>query len=109
MPIARIDIMTMAPKTNEATSFKVNQNEKPVKEQIVISDHQHKNAERNSQQTIRKANTDNPAYRYDAKEKGNNAYSNQGKQKKKSSQDEKEKEKNSRSGNIEAHHLDITI
>ena len=96
MPIARIDIMTMAPKTNEATSIKVNQNEKPVKEQVVISDHQQKNIEHNSQQTIRKANADNPAYRYDAKEKGNNAYSNNGKQKKKSNQDEKEKQKNNR-------------
>lgn len=107
MPISRMDMMTMVPKTNEATPYRVNQTQKPVHEQVVLSDHQQKTAEHNSQQTVRKANAENPAYRYDAKEKGNNSYS--GKQKKNSRKKEEEKEKNSRNGSVGEYHIDITI
>lgn len=107
MPISRMDMMTMAPKTNEATSYKVNQNQKPVNEQVVISENQQKTIQHNSQQTIRKSKAENSEYRYDAKEKGNNQYS--GKQKKNSDKKEEEKEKNSKYGFIGEHHIDVSI
>ena len=106
MPITRMDLMTMAPKANEATGFKVNQNQKPVNEQVIINENMQKTVKHNSQQTIRKSDTDNPEYRYDAKEKGNNQY--QGKQKKNSKKKE-EKEKNNKYGYIGEKHIDISI
>lgn len=107
MPISRMDMMTMAPKASEATSYKVNQNQKPVHEQVIINDNTQKTIQHNSQQTIRKANAENPEYRYDAKEKGNNQY--EGKQKKNSKKREEEKEKNSKYGYIGENHIDISI
>lgn len=107
MPITRMDMMTMAPKTNEATSYKVQQNQKPVTEQMVMSQEMNKTIQHNSRQTVRKADAQNPEYRYDAKEKGNNQYD--GKQKKKSKKDNEEKVKNNKYGHISEHHLDITI
>lgn len=106
MPITRMDLMTMAPKANEVTGYKVNQNQKPVNEQIVINENMQKTVQHNSQQTIRKSDVDNPEYRYDAKEKGNNQY--QGKQKKNSKKKE-EKGKNNKYGYIDEKHIDISI
>ena len=111
MPISRIDIMTMAPKSNEVTGYKVNQNQKPVHEQVMLNENQQKTIQHNHQQTVRKSETDNPEYRYDAKEKGNNQY--QGKQKKNSKNKEEvekeEKEKNNKYGYIGERHIDVSI
>lgn len=105
MPITRMDMMTMAPKTNEATSYKVNQNQKPVHEQIMMTESMQKSIQHNSQQTVRKANAENTEYRYDAKEKGNNQYS--GKQK--NSKKKEENKKNNKYGYIGENHIDISI
>lgn len=107
MPITRMDIMTMAPKTNEATNYKVNENQKPSNEQFAMQAGMEKKIDHNTKQTVRKANADNPEYRYDAKEKGNNQYS--GQQKKKSKQKEEETKKNNPYGFISSNHMDISI
>jgi len=107
MPITRMDMMTMAPKTNEATSYKVQQNQKPVNEQLAMSQEMNKTIQHNSKQTVRKANAENPEYRYDAKEKGNNQYD--GKQRKKEKKEEEEKVRRNKYGYISEHHIDISI
>ena len=108
MPITSLDVITMAPKTNEATFVKVNQNQKPVNEQVVMNENMHKVIQHNNQQTVRKSDVDNPEYRYDAKEKGNNKYKQQ--KKKQGKKEEKEEiEKNNQYGYIGEHHIDVKI
>lgn len=107
MPITRMDIITMAPKTNEVTGYKVNQNQKPVHEQVMLNENQQKTIQHNHQQTVRKSEAENPEYRYDAKEKGNNQY--QGQQKKNLKKKKEEKEKNNKYGYIGEGHIDISI
>lgn len=89
MPITRIDIATMAPKTQEVTLHKQQENQKPLHDQMQI--HQQFNGEikHNSQMTVKTIKSDNKEYRYDAKEKGNSSYigSNGSKKKKKDKQD----------------------
>ena len=106
MPISRMDIMTMAPKTQEVTSVKVAQNEKPMNDQRMIENQFQNNTIQNSMKPVKTTQSENPEYRYDAKEKGNNEYDQKQKKKKK---------KDGLNGNPEVkgyvgpNHIDITI
>ncbi|MFV0342290.1 MAG: hypothetical protein ACK5JH_05265 [Anaerocolumna sp.] len=92
MPITRIEVAAMAPKSQDASLYRQQQIQKPVNEQIQI--HQHINSEikHNNQQTVKMQKSENNEYRYDAKEKGNNSHSGKkGKKKKDSEKESKSK------------------
>lgn len=91
MPITPIEIASMAPKSQEVTSYKHQESQKPMNDQILIHDKLSHEVKHNSQQTVKMTKGDNKEYRYDAKEKGNNSYSgsNSKKKQKEESKDEK--------------------
>lgn len=93
MSITPIDMVTMAPKSQEVSQHKQQEVQKPFQEQLQASSQFKSEIRHNSQQAVKTSKGDNPAYRYDAKEKGNNSYQDS-KQKKK--QKEKETESGSR-------------
>lgn len=104
MPITRIDIATMAPKTQEASLHKQQENQKPMHDQMQI--HQQFNSEikHNNQMTVKTIKSDNKEYRYDAKEKGNSSYAGSDSNKKK----KKDKQNNSKA-DVRPGSIDIKI
>ena len=82
MPISRIDIITMPPKTQEASQYKQNELTKSFSEQAQLQSGFQKELSHNSQQTVRTLKGENTEKRYDAKEKGNQSYEGQGSKKK---------------------------
>jgi hypothetical protein len=96
MPITPIEVAAMVPKSQDASIHRQQQTQKPINEQIQI--HKHINAEikHNNQQTVKTQKGDNPEYRYDAKEKGNNNYPNSKQNKNKKEKNEKNQNPNNR-------------
>lgn len=88
MPITRIEMISIAPKSQEASSQRQNEVSKSFAEQTQIQAGFHKEIQHNSQQTTKSAKGENGEYRFDAKEKGNNSYKNQGNKNKKKNQKE---------------------
>ena len=91
MAISPVEMISMAPKSQEVSFMKHTETQKPMLEQQQMTAKMHNEIKHNSTQAVPTKKSFNPEYRYDAKEKGNNSYSGQGKkQKKKDSQKEKE-------------------
>lgn len=102
MPITRIEIAAMAPKTQEVTPYKQQEAQKPLNEQILIGQQLNNQIKKESQQTVRTIKGENKEYRYDAKEKGNNSYSGKKNNKSKKKKDNETAPKdNIRSGSID--------
>lgn len=87
MSITPIEIATMAPKSQEVSVFKQHESQRPMNEQAQISHQLNNQIQHNNQQTVKAAKSDNPEYRYDAKEKGNNSYAGTNQKKKQSEKD----------------------
>jgi hypothetical protein len=100
MPITPIEIATMAPKSQEASLYKHQESQKPLNEQIAIGQQINNHIKHDSQQTVKTIKSDNKEYRYDAKEKGNNSYSESKRDKKKKEKEAAPKD-NFRSGSID--------
>lgn len=110
MPITRMDVVTMAPKSQEVTTYKVAQHERPMNEQMQLGTQLSKELKHNSMQPVKATRSDNPEYRYDAKEKGNNSYQGKKKNQKKKRNTSKESEqKETKTSVTEPPHLDILI
>lgn len=100
MPITPIEVITMAPKSQEASHFKQNEVQKTFAEHTQLAASYSKETKHNSQQTIKATKSENNEYRYDAKEKGNGSYSEQEKENKKKKQ-ETDKDKEIRLSNFD--------
>jgi hypothetical protein len=104
MSITPIEIATMAPKSQEVSIHKVQESQKPMNDQALLSKQFNNEIMHNNSQTVKTIKSDNKEYRYDAKEKGNNSFTNSNPQKKKKD-DSKDKEAvpkdNFRSGSID--------
>ncbi len=83
MPITPIEIVTMAPKSQEASQYKHQESQKPLNEQIVLGQQLNDNIKHDSRQTVKTIKSENKEYLYDAKEKGNTSYSGNKQNKKK--------------------------
>lgn len=83
MPIRPIDIITIAPKSQEATQYKHAEIQKPVQEQNYLNQSFQHNVQHNMQKTVAPTKNDATNFTYDAKEKGNNEYFGQKKKKSK--------------------------
>lgn len=86
----------MPTKSQEASQQKALDQQRPVNEQMALNSKFHDAIMRQSEQTVAPTKTDNPEFRYDAKEKGSNPSFYQSK-KKKIKKDEKTVDKNSTS------------
>lgn len=103
MPITPIEVATMAPKSQEVSNYKHQENQKPMNDQILIHSKLNEEVKHNSQQTVKSTKSENKEYRYDAKEKGNNSYTGSNSKKKKKEEPEPEKK------NMKASSIDIRI
>lgn len=105
MPITPIEMLSMAPKTQEATQYKHLENVKVPHEQTQISTDFNNQVKHNSMQPTKPTKPENTEYRYDAKEKGNGSYPYQSSSKKKNGNEKKDaKEKK-----IKLSNFDVTI
>lgn len=91
MPISRIDIITMPPKTQEASQYKHNELTKNLSEQAQLQSGFQKEVAHNSRQIVKTLKGENTEKRYDAKEKGSQSYEGRG-SKKKSNESNEEKQ-----------------
>ena len=104
-----MDMMTMAPKTQDATPTKVAQNEKPMIDQMTREMQMDKEIKQNSRQTVKSKQSENLDYRYDAKEKGNGQYQSKQKKKKNTKDSKREGSFDDRKDAIGPYHIDIII
>lgn len=105
MPINPIDMLSMAPKTQEVTQYKHAENQKTFNQQVEICAQFANEIKHNSKQTVKTTNNEDTEYRYDAKDKGNNSNSNQSQKKKK----ENEKDSTNKNYRIKTSNFDIKI
>lgn len=100
MPITPIEVATMAPKSQEVSNYKHQENQKPINEQILIHNKLNSEIKHNGQQTVKSAKSENKEYRYDAKEKGNGSYTGSN-SKKKNKDEQKDEKKQIKAGSID--------
>jgi hypothetical protein len=100
MPITPIEVVTMAPKSQEASVFKHQEVQKTFNDQAIFNSEFKQEIQHNNNQTVKTSKGENKEYRYDAKEKGNNSYMGK-KQKKKQKENESDKKGNIQSGSID--------
>lgn len=105
MAVNPIELISMAPKSWETS----NQNVARLQKQEVMNQHlaaeYGKDVKHDSQQTVKSTKADQPEYRYDAKNQGNNQEFYQGGQK----QNKKKETKEEETKNISGSKLDILI
>jgi hypothetical protein len=92
MPITQLDMISMAPRSQEASQIKHIETTKLANEQNQLNTQFNHDIKHNSMQTTKANKTENNEYRYDAKEKGNNTYYNQNQKKQKKHNEERSKE-----------------
>jgi len=90
MPITRLDMISIAPKSQEAGIMKHNELQHPVNQQNTIAQNVQEQARHNENQTVRSNKTENEEQKYDARDGGKGAYG--GSSQKKKEQEKKEEE-----------------
>lgn len=90
MPITRLDMISMAPKTQEAGTYKQQEMQHPNTQQHNIISTVQQQARQQETQTVRSNKTENEEQKYDAKERGKGAHG--GSSGKKREQQKKEEE-----------------
>lgn len=104
MPITRLDMISMAPKTQEAGAYKQQEVQHPMTQQHNIAGTVQQQARMNETQTVRSNKTENEEQKYDAKERGKGAYG--GSSEKRKEQEKKEEEQRMK---MRGSTFDITI
>ena len=104
MPITRLDMISMAPKTQEAGAYKNQEVQHPNTQQHNITGTVQQQARQNETQTVRSNKTENEEQKYDAKDGGKGAYG--GSSGKKKEQEKKEEEQRMR---MRGSTFDITV
>ena len=90
MPITRLDMISMAPKTQEAGAYKNQEMRHPANQQQNIVGTVQQQARQQETQTVRSNKTENEEQKYDAKERGKGAYGGSSGNKKEQEQKEEE-------------------
>lgn len=93
MPITRLDMIQMAPKTQEAGAYRQQEVQHPVNQQQAIAGAVQQQARHNQVQTVRSSKTENEEQKYDAKERGKGAYGGSSKRNKEQETKEEEQRK----------------
>lgn len=104
MPISMIDLAGITPKTLEASVTRSAEIVKETQAQQSFGAALQNDIKKNSQQTVKLTQTENPEYRFDAKEKGNGSYYQPDKKKK-----QQEKKENGESRKQTPGSFDIRI
>lgn len=104
MPITRLDMISMAPKTQEAGAYKQQEVQHPNTQQHNIAGTVQQQARQHETQTVRSNKTENEEQKYDAKDGGRGAYG--GSSGKKKEQEKKEEEQRMR---MRGSTFDITV
>lgn len=106
MPITRLDMISMAPKTQEAGVYKQQEVQHPANQQQAIAGTVQQQARQNETQTVRSNKTENEEQKYDAKERGKGTYGGFSGSGKDREQEEKEEEQRRR---MRGSTFDITV
>lgn len=101
MPISRIDMISIAPKSQEVSQYRQGEVSKTFAEHVQIQAGFQKEIAHNSKKTEKPTNSENKEKRYDAKEKGNNTYEGQ--------DSRKEKKESKKETEIKLSNFDIKI
>ena len=89
MSVSPLTLNGMLQRTNDFSTMKQNEDNKPATEQQMLASHQVKQEQEQAHKVSMLKQKENEGYRYDAKEKGNGSYT--GKHKKKQNREESEK------------------
>lgn len=92
MSITPYETLAVAPKSQEASIFRTSQMQKENAQQAQIAGSVQQQAEQKMTRTEKMNQKDETPFKYDAKEKGNNAYSRQQQEKERKKKEEQEKE-----------------
>lgn len=98
MAITPVEMIIMAPKSQEASLQKTIETHKPVHEQIQIHDNVQTQTQRSQEKIVPMKESENKEYRYDAKEKGNSEYKYTQKKKDKKQKDTAQKKSHESNG-----------
>ena len=103
MPIRPIDMMSIAPRSQEASHQHLNAQQKIEHAQQSMAEQFSKHVKAEAEVVIQTSKSEQNEYRYDAKEKGNNSYSGQNQRRKKGKKGENtgEKTEEKKSGNFD--------
>lgn len=104
MPLTRLDMISMAPKTQEAGTYKQQEVQHPTNQQHNIAGTVQQQARLQETRTVRSNRTENEEQKYDAKERGRGAY--QGSQRERKEQEKREEEQRMR---MRGSTFDITV
>lgn len=74
MAITTVEMLSLAPKSQEASFLKTMEVQKPVNEQIALGQRMQTEVMRKSEQTSEVKHTEEPEYRYDASDGGTNGF-----------------------------------
>lgn len=87
MSITPIEIASMTPKSAEASATRQGEVAKALHSQASLNAQFNNEIKQNSMQTVKMSESENPEYRYDAKNKGSNSYQGQQRKKKNNGQE----------------------
>ena len=90
MSIRPVDFNGMIQRTQDVSTLKQNEDNRPVVEQQTIFSQEMKKAEQDLHQVVHAREKENAGYRYDAKEKGKNEYAGNGGKHRKKENSEKD-------------------
>lgn len=93
MPIRPIDMLSMAPRSQEASNQHVANQNKVNHAQEAVAEQFGRHVKENSEVVVQTVKGEEIEYRYDAKEKGNGCYQGKGKSKQNSKKNDKDKKK----------------
>lgn len=93
MPIRPIDMISIAPRSQEASQQHVGDQNKLAHAQENAAQQFSKHVKENAEVVVQSSKGEEKEYRYDAKEKGNGQYRGSGKKGKKQSKEEQKKSK----------------
>ena len=88
MSIRPIDIVTIAPKSQEASQMHYNEVRGRNNAESAVAQTFDRTEKHDSRRTVQASKGETQSYRFDAKDGGNGSYSGNGKKKKKSGQDD---------------------
>lgn len=93
MSITPFETLAVAPKSQEASVYRANQLQKEAGQQLHIAGMVQQKAEKKLERAEKTSQNDETAFRFDAKEKGNNAYYQQEKKDRKKKEEELNEER----------------
>lgn len=93
MPLTRLDMISMAPKTQEAGTYRHNELQHNANTQTNIAQTVQQQARQNETQTVRMTRTENEEQKFDAKNGGNGNYGGSSGKKKEEKNKEEEQRK----------------